>query len=152
MVQSVDYLIIKKMKEHPVKVKSNMEFGHGGELNTIIGKGTVIDGSMKVQNSLRIDGKVKGNIVSTDTVIVGKEGEVIGQIQAKHVLLAGKVQGNMSASGKVVLEAQAVILGDIKSSRLMIDEGALFDGKCMMKEKLDTTQNRGKSEGDISRG
>ncbi len=42
--------------------KSNAEFGRGGELNTMIGKGTVVQGDMRVQNSIRVDGTVNGNI------------------------------------------------------------------------------------------
>ena len=56
----------------------------GGELNTIIGKGTQIKGNLKVQNSLRIDGIVIGDVHSSDTVIVGKDGEVRGQLLPRH--------------------------------------------------------------------
>jgi len=115
------------------KAKTNSEFGRGGELNTIVGKGTLITGDMEVQNSLRIDGKVKGNIKVTDTIIVGKEGEVDGNVHAKHLFLAGTIKGNVTASGRVFLESTASVLGDITATRLIIDEGALFDGKCAMK-------------------
>jgi cytoskeletal protein CcmA (bactofilin family) len=114
--------------------KNNTEFGRGGELNSIIGKGTWIQGDMKIQNSIRVDGRILGNIQATDTVVVGKEGEVEGNIQAKHVLLAGRVKGNIHVPGKIALETRAVVLGDIKASRLVIEEGALFNGKCAMKE------------------
>ncbi len=116
------------------KGKTETEFGRGGELNTIVGKGTIIKGNMKIQNSLRIDGSVKGDIVTTDTTIVGKDGQVEGQIVAKHILLAGKVTGNIEAAGRVFLESTASVFGDIKAIRLVIDEGAVFDGTCQMKE------------------
>lgn len=119
------------------KGKTISEIGHRGELSTIIGKGTVVEGNMQVQNSLRIDGKVVGDIKTTDTVIVGKEGEVEGHVHAKHILMAGTVKGNMSASGKMFLESTASICGDIKASQLVVDEGAVFDGKCHMKEGRD---------------
>lgn len=117
-----------------MKTKERSEFGRGGELNTIIGKGTVVEGDMRVQNSIRIDGRIKGKISITETAIIGKDGEVEGRINAKHVMLAGKVQGNIVASGKVLLESKASVLGNIKASRLVVDEGALFDGNCHMKE------------------
>ena len=115
------------------KGKSNSEIGPRGELSTIIGKGTLVEGNMNVQNSLRIDGKVIGNVETTDTVIVGKEGEVEGEVRTKNVLLAGKVKGNVAASGKMFLESTAAIHGDIKASQLVVDEGAVFNGKCQMK-------------------
>jgi cytoskeletal protein CcmA (bactofilin family) len=100
----------------------------------MVGKGTVIEGDMRVQNSLRVDGKVKGNITVTDTVLIGKEGEVEGHIHARHAFLAGRVSGNILTQGKVALETKAVVLGDIRAFRLVVDEGAVFNGKCMMKE------------------
>jgi cytoskeletal protein CcmA (bactofilin family) len=122
-------------RENPLrKGKMNSEFGRGGELSTILGKGTVVLGDIKVQNSLRIDGHVKGNVKTTDTVIIGKGGSVEGQISSKHVFLAGSVQGDIIASGKVFLEATSSVMGDVKASRLVIDEGAVFDGKCNMKD------------------
>ncbi len=115
--------------------KSIPEFGRGGELNTIIGKGTVVQGDMRVQNSLRVDGTVNGNITATDTVVIGKDGEVEGHIQAKHTFLAGRVRGNIIAQGKVSLETKAMVLGDIRASRLVVEEGAVFNGRCTMKEE-----------------
>ena len=114
--------------------KVSSEFGRGGELNTIVGKGTVVEGDMRIQNSIRVDGKVSGKITATETVIVGREGEVIGAIRSKHVMLAGRVQGDVTATGKVLLESKASITGDIKASRLVVDEGAFLNGKCCMKE------------------
>jgi cytoskeletal protein CcmA (bactofilin family) len=98
-------------------------------LNTIIGKGSEVMGDVKVQNSLRVDGKVKGNLHCTDTVVIGKGGIVEGHIAAKNVMLAGKVIGNITAESKVFLESTAVVRGDVMSTRLVVDEGAVFDGK-----------------------
>jgi len=116
-----------------VRGKTNSDCGRG-ELNTIVGKGTVIEGDLRVQSSMRIDGRVKGKVAVTDTVVVGKDGEVEGRVSAKHVMLAGKVQGNVIASGKVLLESKSSVFGDIKATRLVVDEGALFNGSCQMKE------------------
>jgi cytoskeletal protein CcmA (bactofilin family) len=114
--------------------KTSVDFGRGGELNTFIGKGTEIQGTLDVQNSLRVDGRITGNIKSTATVVIGKDGIVEGQVRAKHVMLAGRVQGNISSSGRVFLESTSTVLGDIKATKLVVDEGAIFDGKCKMKE------------------
>jgi cytoskeletal protein CcmA (bactofilin family) len=115
------------------KGKVSTEFGRGGELNTIVGKGTVVEGDLRVKNSLRIDGFVKGNVSTTETLIVGKEGGIEGRVRAKHVLLGGKVKGNVLSSGKVFLESSASVFGDIKAVLLVVDEGAVLDGKCTMK-------------------
>jgi cytoskeletal protein CcmA (bactofilin family) len=140
-------------EENAVKGKTLTEFGRRGELMTIIGKGTVLDGNVKVQNSIRIDGKVIGNIHALDTVVVGKEGLVEGSIHSKDLLLAGRVKGNVVVSGKVFLESKSFIQGDVKASRLVVDDGARFDGKCSMKEgeaqKIDQKTNESKKESVI---
>jgi len=123
------------------KAKTTSEFGRGGELNTIVGKSSSITGNIKVQNSLRIDGQVNGNISATETVIIGKDGSVNGNVKAKHVLLAGKVSGNISTSGKVFLETTASISGDITAVQLVVDEGAVFDGKCKMSNNSTEIKN-----------
>jgi len=105
-----------------------------GELNTIVGKGSIIEGDVKVQNSLRVDGRIKGQIATTDSLVIGKEGEIEGEIRAKNVIVGGRIVGNIFASGKVVLEPKSTIQGEIKTSRIVIDEGATFDGTCTMSE------------------
>jgi len=108
--------------------------GRMGDLNTIIGKGTVIEGTIKVQNSLRLDGKVTGNILTTDSLVVGKDGDVEGEIRVKNAIIAGQVKGQVFASGKVVLESRAVVNGEVKTAKLCINDGAKFDGICAMSE------------------
>jgi cytoskeletal protein CcmA (bactofilin family) len=105
-----------------------------GELSTILGRGSVVHGNIKVEHSLRIDGKVKGDVTSTDSLIIGAEGEVTGNLSVKNLVLGGKVYGSVVAPGRTVLENKAEFYGDIKTSKLVIDEGAVFDGKCTMTE------------------
>ncbi len=106
-----------------------------GDLNTIIGKGTVIEGTIKIQNSLRLDGKVIGQILTTDSLIVGKEGEIEGEMRVKNAVVGGTVKGHIFASGKVVLEARSVVTGEVKTAKLAINDGAKFEGHCVMTEE-----------------
>jgi cytoskeletal protein CcmA (bactofilin family) len=135
---------ILKQERIFVKAKGSSEINRSGELNTIIGKGSKVQGNISVQNSLRIDGTITGNIQSTDTVIVGKEGRVKGEIKAKDILISGTVQGQILAENKVYLEAKAIIEGDMKASRLVVDEGATFDGNCSMKNNKGSGKVSGK--------
>jgi len=113
-------------------MKLDIGMAKNGELTTIIGKGTAVKGDIRIQNSIRVDGKIEGNVTATDTVVVGKDGQVIGHVKAKNVLLSGKICGNIQASDKVLLESKASIEGDIQASCLVVDEGAFFDGQCKM--------------------
>jgi cytoskeletal protein CcmA (bactofilin family) len=108
------------------------EFDRSGDLNTIIGKGTFFEGTVKVQSSIRVDGKIKGRITTSDTIIVGKEGEVDGDISAKNAVIGGKVRGKIHASGRVALEPQSLFQGELQTAKLVINEGAFFDGVCSM--------------------
>ena len=104
-----------------------------GDLNTLIGKGSVLEGKLSVSSNLRVDGKIIGDIKTADSLVIGKQGEIEGEITAKNAVIGGKVLGKIIASGKVVLEANAIFKGDMKAARLVIDDGAVFDGQCTMK-------------------
>ncbi len=114
------------------KDKSEESFNNMGDINTIIGKGTSFEGNINVQNSVRVDGIFNGNIKSTESIVIGKDGEVNGEIEVKNAIVGGKVVGKLFASGKVTLENTSKIEGELKTTRLIIDEGALFNGNCQM--------------------
>ena len=113
--------------------REESNLGVGGDLNSIIGKGAMLTGDLEVKSSMRVDGHVKGNLKCGDTIIVGKDGKVEGEIVAKNAVIGGTVQGKIEATDRVVLEATAVFTGDLKAGKLVIDEGAVFDGQCSMK-------------------
>jgi cytoskeletal protein CcmA (bactofilin family) len=103
------------------------------KMNTLIGKDTVVTGTVDVKGLLRIDGKVKGQVICSDTVTVGIGGEVEAEVNCKIATLSGKVTGNIIASEKVELQAKAEISGDLKTKSLVIEQGAIFCGSCNMK-------------------
>lgn len=114
--------------------KDAADFGKKAELNTIIGKGTTIEGSIKLQNSLRVDGKIKGNVNTPESIVVGKDGEINGEITVGNAVVGGKVEGKIEAKGKVVLESKSSFSGEMITAKLVIDEGAFFDGQCTMSD------------------
>ena len=109
--------------------------GDRRELNTIVGKGSVVEGKIKIKNSVRIDGKIKGEITSTGTVTIGSDGEVEGTINAANAIIGGRVRGKMNVQSKIILEKNSVLIGDLKTQKLNIAEGAIFDGNCIMDDK-----------------
>ena len=104
------------------------------ELN-LIAAGTVFEGKLKTPGSIRIDGKILGEIVATNNLAVGPAGDVEGNVTARNVTIGGSIRGLIVAQEKLVFESKAVVRGDIRAARLVIDEGAMFDGKCVMSEK-----------------
>ena len=72
------------------------DFDKSGDLNTIIGKGSIVEGTVKVQSSLRVDGRIKGQVSTTDSLVIGKEGEIEGEIRVKHAIVGGRITGGGS--------------------------------------------------------
>lgn len=103
-----------------------------GELSTILGKSSVVEGNIRVEHSLRIDGKVTGDVTSADTLVVGPDGEIRGNVKVKNLVLGGKINGSVLAGGRVLLEARSELNGELQTGKLVIDEGAIFNGKCSM--------------------
>ncbi len=102
-------------------------------MNTIIGKDSVITGTIDVKGPLRVDGKIKGQVNCSDTVTVGIGGELEAEVNCRNASISGKVMGNIIATEKVELQAKAEIDGDLKTKSLVIEQGAIFSGSCHMK-------------------
>lgn len=99
---------------------------------SVIGTGTVINGNIKTEGSIRVDGKIVGNVVTQADAAVGLSGVVEGSVDARNITIAGKVLGTLTAAQKLVLESRSVIRGDLRTARLVVDEGAVFDGRSTM--------------------
>ena len=105
--------------------------GSGQSLNTIIGRGTIFEGAMKVENSVRIDGVFKGELHCSGTLTISQSGEAHAQIEGTDIYVNGEVQGSVRAD-KVHLDSQARFVGEVFTSTLSITEGAVFQGNCAM--------------------
>jgi len=116
-------------------MKNMKSLEKSGELNTILGKGTKFEGKISVQHSLRVDGRFEGDIDTTDTLVIGKEGEVVGNTKVKDLVIGGKLNGTVIAEGKIVLESKSEFRGEMRTNKLVIDEGAIFEGKCSMSDE-----------------
>lgn len=126
----------------------NRHDSNSGELGTIIGHNTVLEGKMKVKHSVRIDGMLKGELDSTDTVTIGANGMVDGDIRAKNVIVGGKVIGSIVSDGKVILESNSVLQGNLKTVKLVIEEGATFNGATEMNDGKAPQKSKSSSYND----
>jgi len=102
-------------------------------MDTIIGKDTLITGTVDVKGALRVDGTVKGKIVCSDCVTIGATGLVEADIESATAVIAGHMVGNIATTEKVELQAKCELDGDIKTKSLVIEQGAVFCGACSMK-------------------
>jgi cytoskeletal protein CcmA (bactofilin family) len=119
-------------------LKDNAAESSSTELN-FLGGGTVVDGTVRTNNSIRVDGKIKGKLICKNTLTIGVNGEVEGEIEAKNAIIGGKIKGKIRVAEKLVLESKSVLIGDLKASKLLIDDGAVFEGTSDMGKKETVT-------------
>ncbi len=115
-------------------LKENTVESSSTELN-FLGGGTVVEGTVKANNSVRVDGKIKGKMICKNTLTIGVNGEIEGDVEAKNAIVGGKIKGKIKVTEKLVLESKSVLIGDLKASKLLIDEGAVFEGTSDMGKK-----------------
>lgn len=124
-------LLGNRQSSDPVSTKSIPGGGQAPQIN-MIGEGTVVEGTLKAQSDIRIRGSVIGKIRVEGKAIIAQEGEVNGDLIATNADISGSVQGLIQVSETLVLKSTARINADIKTARLVVEEGAEFDGKCEM--------------------
>lgn len=102
------------------------------KVNTVIGKGTSLKGTLKAQGLVRIDGEMEGDLETDGDVIVGEGGRVTLDLKARHVAIAGYFNGTIEAGGKLELLSTGIVVGKVSARGLIIDDGASFSGNCEM--------------------
>jgi cytoskeletal protein CcmA (bactofilin family) len=94
----------------------------------VLSRGVSIKGSVKLANSLLIDGEVEGTIDSTGTLTIGEHARIRGEIRTQSVKVRGTVEGNIFVTERCELQAGCTLRGDIEAPRLMVEENARFYG------------------------
>ncbi len=101
-------------------------------IETIIGEGVVIEGTIHGEATIRVDGTVKGNTDIKGCLIIGETGVVTGDVITDRILIAGNMTGNIDATERVELVSGGNLVGDIVTKSLIVADGAMFDGNCRM--------------------
>ena len=101
-------------------------------LNGFMDEGTEFLGELRFKDTLRIDGRLKGKIVSDNTLIVGESGHVEAEIDCGVVSIRGTVTGRVHGRQRIELLAGSKVLATLVSPKLVIEDGAFFQGDCEM--------------------
>ena len=104
---------------------------NASKIETIIGPGTEMEGNLHTSESIRVDGKIKGEL-RAESVVIGVGGVILGDVTANRVTVAGRIKGNVSAATSLDLLPKSQLLGDIQTNKLIIADGATFEGNCQM--------------------
>ena len=114
-----------------------------GRLSGYVGAGTVLTGETNFQAMLRVDGHLTGRVISENgTLIVGSGGQVDADIKVAAAKINGTVNGDIVATEKVELGRTARVIGNIQTPRLMIEDGAIFEGSCTMLKAKENSERR----------
>jgi cytoskeletal protein CcmA (bactofilin family) len=104
----------------------------GGDVHTLLGKGSEFDGKLTFEGQVRIDGKFSGQIFTKDTLVVGEGARVNAEINAGTVIVNGVVEGNIKATQLIELHTPGRVKGNLETPSLSIDKGVMFEGSCKM--------------------
>ncbi|REJ80944.1 MAG: polymer-forming cytoskeletal protein [Bacteroidetes bacterium] len=136
-------------KEKKSIVNGNKNSENTGTSINLIGAGTVIEGDVRSNGDIRIDGTVYGKIISKAKVVVGSTGVVEGDISCQNADVSGTVKGTTTVSELLFLKSNAKLIGDIVTGKLVVEVGATFTGSCNMGPVIKDIKHADKS-GEIS--
>lgn len=115
----------QRLAEHNAQIQE-------GQVTAILDKGASFEGQLSFEGTVRIGGKLKGEIFTHDTLIINPGAEVEAHIEADTVIISGFVQGNVFARRQVIMYPPAVFKGSVTTPSLSIQEGVVFEGASNM--------------------
>ena len=112
-----------------------------GELNGFLDRGAIFKGEMEFEDTMRIDGKFNGRISSKNELIVGESAHIEGDIHVGRIAISGTVVGKIVATQRVEIHRNGKVYSDIDTPALVIEEGAIFQGNCVMGDRKGNVTN-----------
>ncbi len=102
---------------------------------SLLGEGVEVVGEISFAQGLRVDGNIRGKVRSEATLVIGPKGKVEGEITVRRVSISGEFHGSIHASDRIEIRREGKAYGDLYTPCLIIEAGALFEGKCNMSEQ-----------------
>ena len=109
--------------------------GKSGDLNGFLERGATFRGELEFEDTMRIDGKFNGKIHSKNELIVGESAHIEGDIHVGRIAISGTVVGKIVADTRVEIHRNGKVYSDVDTPALIIEEGAIFQGNCVMGDK-----------------
>ena len=106
-----------------------------GDLNGFLDSGAVFKGELEFEDTMRIDGRFNGKIVSKNELIVGESASIEADIHVGRIAISGTVVGKIVADQRVEIHRNGKVYCDIDTPALVIEEGAIFQGNCVMGDR-----------------
>lgn len=105
------------------------------KISGFIDRDTEITGEIKFKENFRIDGVFKGKILNGNGLIIGESGEVEADIDVISIAVNGRVKGTIKAKERIEIFAKGRVIGSVAAPKLIIEDGAFFQGSCQMEMK-----------------
>ncbi|MCC2640366.1 MAG: hypothetical protein K0S45_779 [Nitrospira sp.] len=99
---------------------------------TLLAKGVLLRGEMRVEGTVRIDGRLEGDLHTTGTVVIGEDGIVQGTISAGTVINSGKIKATVTATERLQLLKTGILVGEVHAPAFSMEDGAKFQGSSDM--------------------
>ncbi len=112
-----------------------------GDWIGFIEKGVKLEGTLELAGTFRINSEMKGTVISQDTLVLGENAKVEGQIEGVNVIIGGKFDGVIRAKTRVEIQPKAIVTGEIHTPCLAIEAGGVFDGRCHMLSAAESPQH-----------
>ena len=124
-----------------------------GDLTAFIDEGSEIEGTCTFGGTVMLNGTIRGEMISTGTIIVGEKGAAQANLRAAAIVVSGHVTGDLVATQRIELRGAARVFGDIEAPVVVIEEGVLFEGRCQMtpRETSATTPHHDRSVVSLKR-
>lgn len=130
--------------------KSVASIGSGNNINAFV-KGTVVEGNVRCESDLRVDGTIKGKLTCNAKVIIGPSGVVEGEIRCQNAVVEGRFKGIMHVSELLNIRETAEVDGEITTNKLLVQSGAKFNTVCKMESGNGTMKHTdGKFQNDAA--
>lgn len=109
-----------------------MNIDKAGDSPSLVGRNVQVEGEIRGEENLKIEGNVKGSVKLAGNIVVGKTGVVDAQLEANSVVIQGKVTGNVVARKQLEIQPSGSLIGDCTAQSIDIKEGAVFEGRSQM--------------------
>ncbi|MDP8256904.1 MAG: polymer-forming cytoskeletal protein [Candidatus Alcyoniella australis] len=112
------------------------------DMNAFIGKGSEFVGKLTFEGTVRIDGKVEGEIFSKGTLVIGEGAQIKAKVNVDTVIISGTITGNVVAKKLIEMRSPGHLYGNIRTPALQIEKGVTFEGSCKMEnfDKLEESE------------
>lgn len=115
------------------KKNKNLATSDSSTISTLLGSDTEIEGTFTFSDTIRVDGSIKGKLISAKgTVIIGENAKIDADVQVGVAIVRGKVNGRIEAHQRIEVYSPAQVIGDISAPTITIDSGVIFNGNCQM--------------------